>query len=580
MPTIPTYDGPQVRQAALEGGFQQNQDISSGRLGVAKALQGAGDALDKLDQQRATLQAQEAEVKIRQAWYETDTRLRKEFSGTKIGGYQAAVDKWWNEDAKTLGEGLDGRAQMIASRSLVAARDIATRTTSNYAQAETARVEEVGHAAAKNAVIQSALTAVKDGDVQAAPMAATDIRAKNARWGELRNLSADEVAYHNVKDLTTLHSNVISQLSETNPVAARAYWDKLDKGKEFDATRVDEVDKLLKQATGQHNAQSFGDEVMAKKMTLEDALAEARKRFDGKDEEMALAEVKTRFTEQEAIQSRQAKAVEKQGWSILMEKGSMSAIPPSLMVTLREQAPEAERQMRDWLAAKARQAKADAEGKSDPDEFGRYYTYRVMAMEDPQKFSKLNLTQAQPYVSKQQLNHLVELQGGIERSDAKAMDLNTQVKTAVSSVKTAILASGLDMTPKEGSAAATEYNNFMGSVTMAISEAQRAAGDKPLPPEKLKAIGMDMLRVKYEQGSGIFGAFRSTKKGYQVVADPNSANKNFVDTPYGEIPEAIRNQLEADAPGPKTTGMYGTKRIDKEAIERAYQRGREQGRFK
>ena len=280
------------------------------------------------------------------------------------------------------------------------------------------------------------------------------------------------------------------------------------------------------------------------------------------------------------IQSRQAKAVEKQPWSILMENGCMSAIPPALMVTLREQAPEAERHMRDWLTALARQRKADAEGKSDPDEFGRYYTYRVMAMEDPQKFSKLNLTQAQPYVSKQQLNHLVELQGGIERSDAKAMDLNTQVKTAVSSVKTAILASGLDMTPKEGSAAATEYNNFMGSVTMAISEAQRAAGDKPLPPEKLKAIGMDMLRVKYEQGSGIFGAFRSTKKGYQVMADPNSANKNFVDTPYGEIPEAIRNQLEADAPGPKTTGMYGTKRIDKEAIERAYQRGREQGRFK
>jgi len=580
MPTIPTYDGPQVRQAALDGGFQQNQDISSGRLGVAKALQGAGDALDKLDQQRATLQAQEAEVKIRQAWYETDTRLRKEFSGTKIGGYQAAVDKWWNEDAKTLGEGMDGRAQMIASRSLVAARDIATRTTSNYAQAETARVDEVGYAAAKNAVIQGALTAVKDGDVQAATTAATDIRAKNVKWGERRNLSADEVAYNTVKDLTTLHGNVIRQLNETNPVAARAYWDKLDKGKEFDATRVDEVDKLLKRGTVKVQVQDFVADVRKQGMSEGEALAAARDKFHGDDQDFAVQEVRVRYNEDQVLKAREAKDAANQGWSILVNNPRMSAIPSALLEKINTLAPEEQRHMQDWTLAKARQAKADAEGKSDPDEFGRYYTYRVMAMEDPQKFSKLNLTQAQPYVSKQQLNHLVELQGGIERSDAKAMDLNTQVKTAVSSVKTAILASGLDMTPKEGSAAATEYNNFMGSVTMAISEAQRAAGDKPLPPEKLKAIGMDMLRVKYEQGSGIFGAFRSTKKGYQVMADPNSANKDFVDTPYGEIPEAIRNQLEADAPGPKTTGMYGTKRIDKEAIERAYQRGREQGRFK
>jgi hypothetical protein len=580
MPTIPTYDGPQLRQQGVPDAYQQNQDISSGSNRLTKGLDDLAGVADKIDLQQATMAAQEAEVNVRSEWFKADAALRKEYSGTKIGGYQAAVDKWWNEDAKQFGANLNGRAQMIASKSLVAARDTASRTTANYAQAETARVEEVGHVASKQSVLQGALTAVKDGDPLAAPIAAADIKAKNKDWGDAHNLSADEIAMQNVKDLTVLHANVINQLTETDPAAARQYWDKLDKGKEFDSTKVDEMDKVLKQATVQHTAQAFGDEVMAKKMDLETALAEARKRFDGKDEEMALAEVKTRFGEQEVIQARQAKAVEKQGWSILMAKGSMSTIPPSLMTTLREQAPEAERQMRDWLDAKARQRKADAEGNPDPDEFGRYYAYRVMAMENPQKFADLDLTKAQPYVSKAQLNHLVELQGGIARNDAKALDINTQVKTAVSSVKTAILASGLDMTPKEGTAAATEYNNFMGAVTMAISDAQRAAGDKPLPPEKLKAIGMDMLREKYEQGSGIFGTFRTTKKGYQIVVDPNTAGKHFVDTAYGDIPADIRKQLEADMPGEKSAGMYGTKKIDKEAIERAYQRGREQGRFK
>jgi len=581
MPTIPTYDGPQLRQQGIPDAYQQNQDVSSGGQKLAQGLGAAADALDKIGLQQDTLAAQTAETSIRSAWFKKDQELRTEFSGTKIDGYQSAVDQWWAEAPKTFGENLNGRAQMIASKSLVAAQDMAQRTAAHYAGAETARVQEAGHIASKQAVLQGALTALKDGDLLAAPSAAADIKDKNKLWGEQHNLSADEIAIQNVKDLTVLHSNVINQLAETNPAAARQYWDKLDKGKEFDSTKVDEMDKILKQATGQHNAQAFGDEVMSKKMDLETALAEARKRFDGKDEEMALAEVKTRFAELEVIQSRQAKAVEKQGWSILMAKGSMAAIPPSLMTTLREQAPEAERQMRDWLDAKARQRKADAEGNPDPNEFGRYYAYRVMAMENPQKFADFDLTQAQPYVSKQQLNHLVEIQGGITRNDAKAMDINTQVRTAVNSVKSAILASGLDMTPKEGTTAATEYNNFMGAVAMTIQDAQRAAGDKPLPPEKLKAIGMDMLKVKYEQGSGVVGDFwRTKKKGYQVVSDPESKGKNYVDTPYDDIPADIRKELEKDAPKRGGTGMYGTSAVDKDAIERAYQRGREQGRFK
>lgn len=580
MPTIPTYDGPQLRQQGLPDVHQQNQDVSSGTQRLAQGLGAVSEAADKIDLQQATMAAQEAEVKIRGEWFKADQEFRKKYSGQQIGGYQSAVDAWWKEAPQKFGEGLTGRAQMIASRSLIAAQDMAQRTSATYAQAETARVERSTFDAAKWSATQGALVAVKDGDLVAAPVAANDIREKNAEWARAHNLSADELAAMNVKDLTTLHANVINQLAETNPSAARQYWDKLDKSTQFDASKVDEIDKMLKVAVAQNTAQSFGDEVTAKNMTLADALAEARKRFDGKDEELAVQEVKTRFSEREVIQAREAKDIEKRGWSILMAKGSMSAIPPALMVEMRDKAPEAERQMRDWLDAKRRQAKAEAEGNQDPDEFGRYYTYRRMAMENPGKFADLDLTKAQPYVSKAQLNHLVEIQGGISRNDAKAMDVDKQIKFVTSSIKSAILSSGLDMTPKEGTAAATEYNNFMGALTMALTDAQRAAGDKPLPPEKLKAIGMDMLREKVEQGTGFLRMFRSTRKGYQVINDPDSVGKNFIETPYDDIPENIRNALEADAPGPKGAGMYGTKNVDKDAIERAYQRGKEQGRFK
>lgn len=577
MPTIPTYDGPQIHQAGLPGVFQQAPDVSSGTQSIAKGLAAVSEVADKIDLQQSTQEAQDAEVRIRGEWFKADQELRTKYSGQKIGGYQAAVDAWWKEAPQKYGQNLTPRAQFIASKSLIAAQEMAQRTSATYAHAETERLDKSTFESAKWAVLQGALTAVKEGDPLAAPIAVDDIREKNAAWAKARNLSADELAALNVRDLTVLHANVINQLAETDPAAARQYWKELDKAKQFDASKIDEIDKTLKVAATQHTAQAFGDEVMSKRMSLEEALAEARKRFDGKDEEMALQEVKTRFTEQEVIQARSAKAVEKQGWSILMAKGSMSAIPPALMTTLREQAPEAERQMRDWLDAKRRQAKAEAEGVSDPDEFGRYYTYRRMAMENPQQFADLDLTKAQPYVSKAQLNHLVEIQGGINRNDAKAMELNRQVKIAVNSAKSAILAGGLDMTPKEGTPAATEFNNFMGAVTMKITDAQRAAEGKPLPPEKLKEIAMDLVREKYEQGTGFAGIWRTKRKGYQILNDPNSKDKHFIDVPYDEIPKDIRAELEADTPR-KRVGR-GTTEIDKDAVERAYQKGKEEGRF-
>jgi hypothetical protein len=579
MPLIPTYDGPQLKQAALDGGYQQNVDVSSGKMAIAKGLDDVAKVADKIDLEQSTVQAQNAELKIRTAWYETDAKLRQEYSGEKIGGYQAAVNDWWKEAPQKFGGELSPRAQMIASKSLLSAQESAMNTSHKHATVEVNRVAEVSHVAVKQSVVQSALAALKDGDTLAAVAAVANIKEKNEMWAKRQNMSAEELAMQNVKDLTVLHTNVISQLVEKDPAAARQYWKELDKAKQFDASKVDEVDKMLKLGGVKEDVQNFAEEVRKKGMTEPEAVAAAREKFKGEAQDFAVHEMKLRYNEDQVFKAREAKDVANQAWSILVKKPNMSSVPTALMVKLNEVAPEEQRQMQDWVQAKARQAKADAEGRNDPDEFGRYYTYRRMAMEDPQKFADIDLTKAQPYVSKGQLNHLVDIQGGIARSDAKAMDVDKQVNFVVKNIKSAILASGLDMTPKEGTPAATEFNNFMGSLSMTLTDAQRAAGDKPLPPEKLKAIGMDMLREKYEQGSGVFGMFRSARKGYQILSDPSTAGKNFVDTKYSDIPKAIRDQLEADMPRKQTSVKGVPVDVDKDKIERAYQRGKEEGRF-
>ena len=256
MPTIPTYDGPQLRQQGSPDAYQQNQDVSSGGQKLAQGLGAAADALDKIGLQQDTLAAQTAETSIRSAWFKKDQELRAEFSGTKIDGYQSAVDQWWADAPKTFGENLNGRAQMIASKSLVAAQDMAQRTAAHYAGAETARVQGEAFVSAKQAVLQDALSATAQGNMAAAPGAALDIKAKNKEWAELHNQSAQEQAMQNVKDLTALHFNVVNQLLVTNPKAAQDYWNGVDKKTEFDAGKIDEVNNRLK---AQVTAQIGGD---------------------------------------------------------------------------------------------------------------------------------------------------------------------------------------------------------------------------------------------------------------------------------------------------------------------------------
>jgi hypothetical protein len=73
--------------------------------------------------------------------------------------------------------------------------------------------------------------------------------------------------------------------------------------------------------------------------------------------------------------------------------------------------------------------------------------------------------------------------------------------------------------------------------------------------------------------------FRSARKGYQILSDPSTAGKNFVDTKYSDIPKAIRDQLEADMPRKQTSVKGVPVDVDKDKVERAYQRGKEEGRF-
>lgn len=246
MATVPTYDGPQLRQAPADGGYQQTTDVSSGTNRLAQGLGQVAEVADKIGLQQDLQQAQQAEVSVRSAWFKADQELRQKYRGTEIEGYQPAVDAWWKEAPQKFGQSLNGRAQIMASKSLVSAQDMAMRTSSGYAAAETERVQGETFVASKQQTMQDALTAMSQGNNAAVPVAIDDIKTKNANWAALHNQTPEQLAQQNIKDLTLVHSNVLSQLLVKDPKAAQAYWDALDKKTEFDASRIDEVNNRLK----------------------------------------------------------------------------------------------------------------------------------------------------------------------------------------------------------------------------------------------------------------------------------------------------------------------------------------------
>lgn len=336
---------------------------------------------------------------------------------------------------------------------------------------------------------------------------------------------------------------------------------------------------MLKGQAALDKAQSFADDVMGRGLTLTDALGEARAKLSGDDEAHAVAEIKTRFAEREAGAAQAGREVARTAWSVLMDKGSMSAIPPDTLAALRKNAPEEERQMRDWLEAKWRRAKADAEGKAKTD-MDVYYGLRRMAMDDPAGFSALDLRKSQPYLADGDLKHLIELQGSISRGDAKAMESQRVLKQTLGAIRADVAAVGIDLTPKEGTPQAKETALFMGALTQALDQATQAK-QAPLSTDEARRIGMGLVQEGIQQGSGVFGMFQTKKRGYQIATDPDIApGTSFVLKRFADIPEATRNALVGEY---RTRGGLGTRPLtaDQEAeIEREYTRRVQTGRIK
>lgn len=601
MPKVPVYDAPQVQESGLPNvqfRAPEAPDVAGQQLAQSgKALLGAGDALSRivadLEEQAnkarvadGVNQARKAEIDLRVQAFQ----YRGKDALNRPDG-KALPDEFgdlFNERTAQIEESLGNDAQKRAFRLAAQQIGVNLRGSLSSYMVEQSRVyaDDTDKATIETERNHGALFWYREeeraGAVARITAAVDSVAARNGLDEKTRQAAL-------VDALSPMHLGVIkSMLTSKEPGREKMAQDYLSNNSasmtiQARATAGD----MLKSAGVTESAQAFADEMQGK--PLEEALTIARSRFSGELEQAAISELKLRDQESQALSARRVQRVTKDAWGLVLDTGTMANMPPDLLAALRKDAPEEERQMRDWLELKAKRAKADAEGKS-PDGFDVYYGLRRMAMEEPEKFAQLDLRRVAPLLSKGQLEGLTDIQAGIAKGDARAMETQRVVRNTLEVIKSEVLAIGIDLTPKEGTPEAKETARFMGALTTALDTAAR---DKkaPLAPDEAKRIGMSMVREGFEQKSGVFGFFQTKKRGYQIATDPDiKPGTNFILAPYDKIPAAIREELLDEYE--RVTGkeirrdIRGTRsrivsdRPDvREEIERAYTRGVFRGKF-
>jgi hypothetical protein len=375
--------------------------------------------------------------------------------------------------------------------------------------------------------------------------------------------STEEIQQAVKENDSRVHSAVISgMLNNGNGEAAQQYFERNKTGMTADALVRAERD--MKEVNARTRAQGFADDVMGRGLSMADALKEARDKFSGVDEQAVVSEVRQRFVESEAAKAQETKAAADSAWKVITNGGSRKGISPDLWNRLSG---DEQRQINDYTEAKWRRAKADAEGNSE-DNVQTYYGLRQLAANEPEAFAQLDLMRYQPYVSKASFSRLVEIQTGINKQDAKTIELGKVTQRVIGMIDQDIRAAGIDMTPKEGSKQAEKTALFKTQLISALDVAAAEKGGRLSEKEALE-IGRGLLKQGIEQGSGVLGFFQTKKRGFEM-----EPGKTYISKRYDDIPLEIRRQLEGELKG----GLYGG--TDKAQIERMYQRGIELGKFR
>ncbi len=243
MPRVPTLDGPQVRDAPTQPAFIDVPNAGRPAQLAGAALDRAGQAVDQLVQRQDQDTAWRTQAAINQAWVQFDAESRQNSQGQNAAGYATKVQDWWKDAAATYGKDLNPSARALISKNLAVAQ---TQAYGGALQFENRELER-SRAEALDGALSAEVSRGSAGGPSAAAASAQIIDQTLTKFAADTGKPPEWLAQQKIQRTTALHANVISQLMQTDPAAAKTYFES-NKG-QIDGARYDEIGSRINQVS-------------------------------------------------------------------------------------------------------------------------------------------------------------------------------------------------------------------------------------------------------------------------------------------------------------------------------------------
>lgn len=371
MATVPIYQPNQVREQALQGGFQQEVDVTRNARQLAQGLGQFGESVDRIVVRDAQDEAFKVEQQVRKDWANQRSALRDQYKGDNAEQYKAKADEWWSKARDTYGAQINPMARSIAGKSLEQYRAAAEADTVGYIQSEKTKAREINFRTLQDTIINQAGQTVTPENARVVSAATAATIEKNAiDYAAGEGLSSDVGKRMAREQLDKFHSETAISLADKDAAAARAYLNEFGKDIPLGLrTRIDAaVTKNYNDQEGKRISQSLaGLQTLAEK---EEALA----KIDNAElREAATTHVYRDQTRLTAVKTEATKALLGNA-KLSYEKSGR--VPPTLMVALEAADPGVAADLMRGIRADQKARRIEAQGETVKTDLKSYFELR------------------------------------------------------------------------------------------------------------------------------------------------------------------------------------------------------------
>lgn len=479
MPTVPTYDSSQVSAGPDPQSYVQPGNAGEQWVQAGAALQRAGSDMGDIALDQQHMANADAVLKTETAFkndylqYQQTLQNRK---GQNAWGVTNDLNTWFDKAAPQYNDALQNDAQRRAfGATFQSIRTQGLETTGKFeADQRTASVNESGKASIQASIN---LAAADHNNAATIDGARSDITKRIQLLSVLNGWSPEIRDAQETEALTNLHKQVIGALVDENPDHARAYYEA--NKQEIAGADRDVIDKVIKTGTIRQVAQVATDKIIATGAGETDALAYARAHYTGQEQDEVVKRVTERYAEADAVRERDQKTAGDKAWNIYTKGGSLSAVPTTLLSSMDG---------KDRLALQKEDA-ARISGKLVDTDWTTYYGLRVLAAQDPTKFSSTDLRLYYDKLAPDQRKEFVDLQDQVKKGGSNdVLSLEQQLAQTHEVLKWS-------------NSDADKKGKFDSAVTRELATQQASVGRKLNFDERQKVIDRMAIQGSYKGGS-------------------------------------------------------------------------------